>query len=94
MAGHDVFRGQLDQQSGNTVVAVREAFEAVTTMNEFLKNIPSDAAGGDILTKPEEDGGFGYTADEAYLLRVVFEQLNALPVQPILDIGRALTGLS
>lgn len=104
MAGRDVSRGSLDQVAADAVIAVRDAFRQVRTVKAFLDQVPANAEGGDPLTKPIAQtvdsaegfvpGKFGYTDDEAYLIRLVFDQLNSLEVQPILDTGRKLTGLS
>jgi hypothetical protein len=104
MAGRDVNRSNLDQVTADAVIAVRDAFRQVRTVKAFLDQVPANAEGGDPLTKPMAQvadsppdfvpGKFGYTEDEAYLIRLVFDQLNALDVQPILDTGRKLTGLS
>jgi len=47
---------------------------------------------GDLTVSP---GRFGYTEDEAYLIRTTFEQLAAMrpAIEPILDTARGLTGL-
>lgn len=103
MAGRAVTREGLDWASADAVIAVRDAFRKVRTVKAFLDQVPSNAPGGDPLTKdvtPSDpmdpttaSGKFGYTDDEAYLIRVVFDQLTALEVQPILDTARKLTGL-
>lgn len=103
MAGFEVTRPQLDAKAAEAVVAVREAFQKVQTLFEFLGNLPSDTPGGDPLTLstvPEDpmapnsaSGKYGYTADEAYLLRYVFTTLNAIDIEPVLHTGRKLTGL-
>lgn len=94
MAGLTVTRTDLDSKAVNTILALREALSESTLIFKWLADHPSNAASGDILTKPEEDGGFGYNADEAYLLRVLFEGINNLNTPPLLDMGRKLTGLS
>lgn len=94
MAGLQVTKDLLDLKSAQAVLAVREAFDQVETIFEYLATVPANAEGGDPLTLPLDQGGkFGYTADEAYLIRFVFESLHGLAVQPILDTGRKLTGL-
>lgn len=106
MAGFDVSRGLLDQRSAEAVLAVRGAFDIVEAITAFLATVPADAPGGDKLTRPQvppvdENGqptaepGFGYTADEAYLIRVTFEALHAArqSIAGTLDAARQLTGL-
>lgn len=104
MAGRNVTRMQLDEAVASAVIDVREAFRHVRTVKAYLDQVPQNSEGGDPLTKsttPTDSmdattapGLFGYTDDEAYLIRVVFDQLSALEVQPILDTARKLTGLS
>lgn len=93
MAGVTVSRNDLDWKASRTVLAIREAFENSEVIYNFLAQYPSNAEGGDHLTKPLDQGGFGYTDDEAYLIRLVFEQLHALDIEPILEQGSKLTGL-
>jgi hypothetical protein len=93
MAGLKVSRALLDQKSSDAILAIRDAFRKVETLSEYLSTVPSDAPEGDLLVKTMEEGGFGYTADEAYLIRYVFQMLNDLNVQPALESGRKLTGL-
>lgn len=93
MAGLEVSRSNLDQKVAEAIIAVRRSFRQVDRVNGFLSNNPSNAVDGDLLTKDPAEGGFGYTADEAYLIRVTFEQLTALDVEGPLELGRKLTGL-
>lgn len=88
MAGRQVTRMDLDYKVAGTVIAVRQAFESVIAVSAFLAQNPADAPSGDPLIVK-----FEYTADEAYLIRLVFEQLNALDVESVLAQGRKLTGL-
>lgn len=94
MAGMKVARDLLDMKSAEAILAVRNAFEKVETIEAYLATVHADEAGGDPFTR--EDGEFRYTADEAYLLRYLFSSLDGLrsQVQPLLDSGRQLTGLS
>lgn len=104
MAGREVTRIDLDRETAEAVIAVREAFRRVRTVKAYLDQVPANSEGGDPLTlsvNPTDTmdastapGKFGYTEDEAYLIRVVFDQLTNLEVQPILDTARKLTGLS
>lgn len=93
MAGTTVSRSDLDWKVSRTVIEVREAFENVAIIKGFLDQNPSNGPEGDLLTKSAGEGGFGYTEDEAYLVRLVFDQFNALDVEPILETARRLTGL-
>lgn len=103
MAGREVTRQLLDMKAAEAIVAVRHAFEKVETVKEFLSTVPSDAPGGDPLTLPTNPtdaldsdsaaGKFGYTADEAYLIRYLFESLMQFDIKALLKDGRKLTGL-
>lgn len=84
MAGLQVTRSVLDTKSAEAVLAVREAFDKVAAIAAYLSNVQDETLTGIPL---------GYDADEVYLLRTTFEQLDALQVQPILDTARKLTGL-
>lgn len=90
MPGYEVRRDQLDQACAEAVLQTREALRKVETVYEFLANNPA-VDGVDPLTDPE--GHFGYTEDEAYLVRLVIEGLHNLPAENILHTGRKLTGL-
>jgi len=103
MAGREVTRTALDERSAEALMAIRDAFRKVDTIQEFLSNNPV-ANGVDPLTLPTTDntdpmnpkpgpGKFGYTADEAYLIRLVFQQLTDLNAKSPLKLGRKLTGL-
>lgn len=94
MAGFEVSRELIDMKAGEAVVRIREAFKEAEIVNGYLQQYPSNAPGGDKLTLSREEGGYGYTPDEAYLLRVVFEGFHTLNVEPILEQGKKLTGLS
>lgn len=103
VAGRTVTRAELDAKAADAVIAVRKAFVLVENVKSFLDNTPQNAEGGDPLTlstTPTDPmdpttapGVFGYTDDEAYLMRIVFDQLSALPVQDTLHTARKLTGL-
>lgn len=101
MAGIEVNRQMLDQKAATTVIALREAFRNAENIFHFLGTVPANAPGGDPLTKPQTDpetglfvpNSFGYSEDEAYLLRFVFESLHNMNYKPTMDAARNLTGL-
>lgn len=93
MAGNLVGRSDLDWRISRAVIALRDDFESVGIIKGFLDQYPSNAVGGDVLTKTVKDNGFGYTVDEAYLIRLVFDQFSALALAPVLEQARKLTGL-
>lgn len=94
-------RQMLDQKAASTIIALREALRNSETIYHFLATVPANAPGGDPLTKPQTDpetgifipSAFGYSEDEAYLIRFVFESLHGINVQPIMEAARKLTGL-
>lgn len=104
MAGANVTRNDLDYAASQALVDLRQAFRKVDAIQTFLVNHPSDAAEGDLLKAPQSGAGdptsapsgFGYTDDEAYLIRRVFQDLYDLKQQaaPIQEMGRKLTGLN
>lgn len=102
MAGQEVTRNDLDYRMSQTVVAARNVIRELDTINMFLERMPVAADGIDPLTlpfAPAEAGGipgkFGYTEEEAYLIRSTFQQLAGMKpaLDPILTTARALTGL-
>lgn len=105
MAGANVTRNDLDYAISQAVIDIRQAFRKVDSIATFLNNHPAnDNPDLDLLKAPLPNAGtpdatgtgFGYTDDEAYLIRIVFEQLSALRTNalPTLDLGRKLTGLN
>lgn len=104
MAGREVTRLELDGRMADSLVSIRTAVDKLTTINEFLATIPV-VDGVDPLTistelaDPMEPtsavGKFGYTAEEAVLIRDTFGTLLALgsSLGPVLKTSRRLTGL-
>ncbi len=93
MAGQSVTRSDLDFAASTAIVSLREAMDQVKTIDFFLSTQKADAPGGDPLTKSQAEGGFGYTEDEAYLLRVLFGALSSGDLTNLYQNGRLLTGL-
>jgi hypothetical protein len=105
MAGREVTRIELDQRMSQSLVSLRSAVSQLENINEFLATIPVGADGTDPLTistdlpDPMDPnsaiGRFGYTEEEAQLIRQVFGALLALRTQlaPVLKQSRRLTGL-
>lgn len=93
MAGQSVTRSDLDFAASTAIVSLREAMGRVKTVSFFLSTQRSDAPGGDPMTKSQSEGGFGYTEDEAYLLRVLFGSLSSGDLTNLDQQGRLLTGL-
>lgn len=93
MAGLEVTRSQLDMKSAEAIIALRDAVAQAETIQAFLSTIPVAQDGTDPLVVPELEGGFGYTADEAYLIRFLFQSITDLPIDNLREQGRKLTGL-
>lgn len=104
MAGREVSRNELDNTMANNLVAARNAIAGLETVNAFLALHPVGADGSDPLTQqPEGDlgpmnssvGKFGYTPEEAALIRDVFGKLAQLKpaIDPVFEQAQALTGL-
>lgn len=95
MAGQEVTRNDLDYKMAQTLVSARTVVKDLEAIDAFLDRT-AVVDGVDPLTVPIAEGGkFGYTADEAYLIRVTFELLSGAQttIGPILTTARALTGL-
>jgi len=93
MPGYDVTRPQLDQEVGSNIVALRSSLDKSRTIKDWLDLHPSDAAEGDLLTMPVEDGGFGYSPDDAYALRLLYEGIVNLDTEGLSELGKKFTGL-
>ena len=105
MAGREVTRIDLDARMSDSLVSLRTAVSKLENINEFLATIPVGEDGVDPLTISTELpdpmdpssalGRFGYTEEEAELIRKVFGSLLALrtELQPVLKMSRKLTGL-
>lgn len=85
-----VNRTQLDQTAGEAVLAVRGAFDRAGVLAAWLTDHPAPSPAEDPLVVQH-----GYTEDEAYLLRLVFEQLATAGAGLVstMEIARKLTGL-
>lgn len=73
MAGIPVNRTTLDSRIGTTIIALRDAFEQADHINQFLVNNP-------VTGTPAVDplcSVYNYTADEAYAIRLVFQNFAA-----------------
>ena len=90
MAGFQVGKDLLDQKAGEAVLALRSAFARAETVAAWLADTPVTSEGDPLITE------FGYSADEAYLLRSTFQELGdvAENTAPIMVVARKLTGLS
>lgn len=89
MAGVEVSRYTIDAKSIDIVLSLRMAFDKVESFAKWLANNPV-VEGADPLVAT-----FNYTADEAYLIRVTFEQLEVIRTTnaSTFETARKLTGL-
>ena len=90
MAGADVQKYTVDSKASDAVLSLRSAFAKVEIMAKWLENQPNDPTNGDSLVTV-----FGFTADDAYLIRSVFQQLETIRTTnaSLFDNARKLTGL-
>lgn len=90
--GYEVNKGILDQKAGEAVLSLRAALDQIENVAGWLNNNPNEGA------TPETDPlvtDFGYTTDEAYVLRIFFETVSQLRIAnaSVIEIGRKMTGL-
>jgi hypothetical protein len=87
--GYDVNKGTLDMKAAQTVLQLRQAFDGVEAISAWLSNHPSDGTNDPLVAD------FGYSADEAYVLRNYFETFNGVRIANAntFDVGRKMTGL-
>jgi hypothetical protein len=88
--GNTVNKSILDIKAGQAVVALRFAFDLCETVDKFLVNTPMNSDNTDPLVTV-----FGYTADEAYALRLVFQTIEGVRTanQTTWDTARKISGL-
>ncbi|PIM65876.1 hypothetical protein CTU88_46580 [Streptomyces sp. JV178] len=88
--GFEVSKQVLDTKAAQAVLGLREAFDVVETIAEWLANHPVIDAVDPLTTEP-----FGYSADEAYALRFYFGTFNGVKNANTnaFNAGRKMTGL-
>lgn len=88
--GREVNKSILDTRVAEAVLALREAMEDSESIAKWLANNPVHEGVDPLTLDP-----FMYSVDEAYLVRLYFEQVEALRVanQNLADLGRKMTGL-
>jgi hypothetical protein len=80
MAGQEVARPDLDYRMSQTLVSARNVVRDLETIAAFLERAKPDANGVDLLVLPVDEGGkFGYTEDEATLIRSTSTRLSYRP---------------
>ncbi len=89
--GYDVSKGTLDMKAAQAVLMLRQSFDEVEAISVWLANHPSNGTDPDPLTIDP----FGYTTDEAYVLRSFFETMETVRTSnaAIFEMGRKITGL-
>lgn len=89
MAGIPVTRDTIDVRAGEAIMTLRKAFCQIRTIALFLANHPGAGETDPLVVD------YGYTQDEAYLLRLVFEHFDSTRVaeEDMLLTARKLTGL-
>lgn len=87
--GLDVNKQVLDMKAAQAVLELRAALDKTEAIAKWLANHPV-VSGTDPLI-----ADFGYTADEAYVLRLYFESVDGIRTNNsnLIDTGRKMTGL-
>lgn len=91
MAGNEVFKNLLDMRIPEVVVGLREAYRNADHIQGWLIDNPV-VDGVDPLTDASKN--FGYSEDEAQMIRHVFMRIEASELSDILVEARRFTGLS
>jgi hypothetical protein len=88
--GFDVTKQMLDTKAAQAVLAMRSALEKVEALQAWLANHPVVDNVDPLTAEP-----FGYSADEAYALRLYFGTVDSIRTTntSISDVGRKMTGL-
>lgn len=88
MAGIEVTKSVIDTRVAEAVLALRLAFDKIENVAKFLANNPNGETDPLISV-------YGYSADDAYLIRLVFESFESTRVNnaTMFDTSRKLTGL-
>jgi hypothetical protein len=88
--GFNVTKDMLDNKAAQAVMAMRSALEKIQAIQAWLANQP-DVDGVDPLTSAP----FGYSADEAYALRLYFGTVDGMRTANAAtsELGRKMTGL-
>jgi hypothetical protein len=87
--GYNVDKGTLDMKAASTVLQLRQAFDNVEAIAAWLANHPDGGSNDPLLND------FGYSADEAYVLRNFFETMENVRTAnaSTFETGRKMTGL-
>lgn len=87
--GYYVDQNTLNSKAGQTVMALRTAFDQVQAVAVWLSNHPVVNGVDPLISE------FNYTQDEAYVLRLFFNTFNTVRTDnaETFNIGRKITGL-
>jgi hypothetical protein len=87
--GYDVTKSVLDTKCADAVLRLRSAFDRIENIAKWLANNPSDGTTDPLVSE------YGYSADEAYVIRVYFETFDNVRAAnaSTFDIGSKMTGL-
>jgi hypothetical protein len=87
--GYEVNQDILNAKCADAVIKLRSAFDGIENIAKWLANNPSDGTNDPLVNE------FGYTADEAYVIRIFFETFDSVRTAntSTFDIGRKMTGL-
>ena len=87
--GFNVTPDMLNTKVAQAALQLRHAFENIETIKVWLDNHPD--GGTDPLTQEP----FNYTADDAYAMRLFFQNWNQIRMDNAanFDLGRKMTGL-
>lgn len=89
MLGVDVSQYTINAKASDAVMSLRLAFDKVETFSKWLALNPNTPETDPLVEK------FGFTVDEAYLLRLFFQNFETVRLETAaqLEIGRNMTGL-
>lgn len=87
--GLEVNKATVNMKSAQAVLEMRSALEKTEAIAKWLGNQPVVNAVDPLIAE------FGFTVDEAYILRLYFESVDAIRTNNItlFDTGRKMTGL-
>lgn len=88
--GLEVTKQSLDMSAAQAVLDLRRALDKHESIAAWLANHPVIDGTDPLTTDP-----FGYTADEAYAIRMYFEGVENIRVDNpnLISVGRKMTGL-
>lgn len=87
--GMEVTKGILDMKSAEAVLQMRSALNRTESIAKWLAAHSASEDGDPLVTE------FGYSSDEAYILRSYFENVDAIRTNNtnLIALGYKMTGL-